>query len=38
MNQHDAEELISFCEMLLKFIYEFPNRIPKDKATETTPT
>lgn len=29
MEKSDAEELISFCEMLLKFIYEFPNRIPK---------
>ena len=38
MNQPDAEELISFCEMLLKFIYEFPNRVPKDKAAQTTPT
>jgi Domain of unknown function (DUF4145) len=32
MNQPDAEELISFCEMLLKFIYEFPNRVPKSEA------
>jgi len=40
MNQSDAEELISFCEMLLKFIYEFPNRVPKHKSsqTATTPT
>ncbi len=29
MTQPDAEELISFAEMLLKFIYEFPSRIPK---------
>lgn len=29
MNQQDAQELVSFVEMLLKFIYEFPNRIPK---------
>jgi Domain of unknown function (DUF4145) len=28
MAQPDAEELISFTEMLLKFIYEFPSRIP----------
>lgn len=28
MTQSDAEELISFAEMLLKFIYEFPSRIP----------
>ncbi len=29
MSKADAEELISFAEMLLKFIYEFPNRVPK---------
>lgn len=28
MKKEDAEELISFAEMLLKFIYEFPARIP----------
>lgn len=28
MSQSDAEELISFIEMLLKFIYEFPARVP----------
>lgn len=28
MTADDASELISFCEMLLKFIYEFPNRVP----------
>jgi hypothetical protein len=28
MTQADAEELITFSEMLLKFIYEFPARIP----------
>jgi hypothetical protein len=28
MTQPDAEELISFAEMLLKFIYEFPSRVP----------
>jgi hypothetical protein len=28
MSNLDAEELISFAEMLLKFIYEFPNRVP----------
>jgi hypothetical protein len=28
MSQADAEELISFAEMLLKFIYEFPSRVP----------
>ena len=29
MKKADAEELISFSEMLLKFIYEFPQRVPK---------
>ena len=28
MNQSDAEELIAFVEMLLKFVYEFPSRVP----------
>ena len=28
MTQSDAEELVAFTEMLLKFIYEFPNRVP----------
>lgn len=28
MKLQDAEDLISFSEMLLKFIYEFPNKIP----------
>ena len=28
MGQADAQELLSFLEMLLKFIYEFPNRVP----------
>jgi hypothetical protein len=31
MKKEDAEELISFSEMLLKFIYEFPARVPKTK-------
>ena len=29
MKKSDSEELISFSEMLLKFIYEFPQRVPK---------
>ena len=29
MLKSDAEELLIFTEMLLKFIYEFPSRIPK---------
>lgn len=28
MGQADAEELIAFAEMLLKFIYEFPSKVP----------
>jgi hypothetical protein len=28
MSKSDAEELIAFVEMLLKFIYEFPARVP----------
>ncbi|RYF38119.1 MAG: DUF4145 domain-containing protein [Comamonadaceae bacterium] len=28
MRQADAEELIGFTEMLLKFIYGFPARVP----------
>src|SRR5690606_21498718 len=28
MTQADAEELVAFVEMLLKFIYEFPARVP----------
>ena len=28
MNKADAEELILFTEMLLKFVYEFPSRVP----------
>jgi hypothetical protein len=29
MKASDAEELITFAEMLLKFVYEFPSRVPK---------
>lgn len=28
MSKTDADELVLFIEMLLKFIYEFPNKIP----------
>src|SRR5262249_1160365 len=28
MSQSDAQELLVFIEMLLKFIYEFPNMVP----------
>jgi hypothetical protein len=30
MKSDDAHELVLFAEMLLKFIYEFPNRVPKE--------
>ena len=29
MSRDDAKDLIIFIEMLLKFMYEFPNMIPK---------
>jgi hypothetical protein len=29
MSDTDAKELVRFVEMLLRFIYEFPNLIPK---------
>jgi hypothetical protein len=32
MKDQDAKELIIFIEMLLKFIYEFPNLIPKPQT------
>lgn len=32
MTQDDAMDLIAFVEMLLKFIYEFPARVPKAPA------
>lgn len=32
MSEDDAKELVLFSEMLLKFIYEFPNRVPKASA------
>ncbi len=28
MKKQDADELVTFAEMLLKFIYEFPAKIP----------
>jgi len=30
MSKDDAEQLISFLEMLLKFIYEFPAKVPEE--------
>ena len=32
MSKDDAEQLISFLEMLLKFIYEFPAKVPEETA------
>ena len=32
MTKDDAIELVEFCEMLLKFIFEFPNRVPRPAA------
>ena len=29
MSPADAKELLVFCEMLLRLVYEFPNRVPK---------
>jgi hypothetical protein len=37
MSKSDAEELILFSEMLLKFVYEFPNRVPSAPSTGGTP-
>ena len=34
MGREDAENLIDFIEILLKNIYEFPSRIPKDEEQE----
>lgn len=31
MSKQDCEDLISFSEMLMKFIYEFPNKVPVTK-------
>jgi hypothetical protein len=33
MSQEEATELMAFVEMLLKIVYEFPNRVPKPKGT-----
>lgn len=35
MDKADAEDLIHFSEMLLKFIYEFPAKIPKKEPPKT---
>jgi len=33
MSQADAQELVAFTEMLLKFVYEFPARVPQAPAS-----
>ena len=35
MSNEDAEELVEFLEMLLKFIYEFPERTKKRIAPKS---
>jgi Domain of unknown function (DUF4145) len=37
MSQDEAERLITFSEMMLKFIYELPNVVPAPGANVTTP-
>ncbi|MBM4056483.1 MAG: DUF4145 domain-containing protein [Planctomycetes bacterium] len=36
MSSDDAKELLSFMEMILKFLYEFPSRIRKKQNLSTT--
>jgi hypothetical protein len=36
MTPEDALDLVAFLGMLLKFIYEFPNRVP-DRTTQRVP-
>ncbi len=36
MSRPDAEDLITFSEMLLKFIFEFPSRVPKKSQSAPT--
>lgn len=38
MKKEDAEDLLSFLEMLLKFIYEFPAKMKKKTSVEMTQT
>lgn len=38
MSPDDAKELIGFTEMLLKIVYEFPNRVPGASTSTTPPT
>lgn len=35
MKQEDAQELIAFAEMLLKFVYEFPAKVPAAAPPKT---
>ena len=35
MNAEDAQALIDFVEMLLKFIYQFPNMVPQASSAQT---
>jgi len=37
MNAADARDLIAFAEMLLRFIYEFPKRVPVAPSSKPTP-
>ena len=37
MSSTEAVELISFAEMLLKFVYEFPNKIPSSQPPASPP-
>lgn len=37
MNQKDAVELLTFVEMLLRFIYEFPSMVPKPEKKPGQP-
>jgi len=37
MSKTDAEELISLTEMLLKIIYEFPNKVPGASTSSASP-
>ena len=34
MKENDAIDLITFIEMLLKFIYEFPSKIPPEQSSQ----
>ena len=36
MGAEDAEELLSFCEMLLKTIFEFPAAIKKKQSAKAS--